>query len=236
MRRWSFWDGIAYLVFLVVALILAADSGVRIAPELAAALPHWVQSPYVGLAPLALMLLATVIWIANFAGVFTFLGPRHPIKLFLERDSSSNLLGIQTFPAINYIQPSVTTTRRMEKCSAWIAKVEYDVGGSTFAKEFGERWPLPWSKAIGNNLEVDLEPHHPPIRLNVAVFTDAELALDPATPTNLKPLLQRNGIHRFTIFVSGVRADGKRLNEIFILEIEWFGPGQGAIVKTLKRT
>ena len=180
---------------------------------------------------------ATGLFVVGNTGFFAFIGSRHPIELFLERDSSTNLLGIQTFPAVCYIQPSVVTTRSMEECSAWITRVEYDVGAGNFALEFGERFPLPWSKATGgNDFVVDLEPGHPPIRLNAAIFNNQNgLGLDRGTPTNLHPLLQRTGTHRLTIFVSGLRADGKRINETFLLDIEWSGPTEGAVIQSLRR-
>jgi hypothetical protein len=163
MRGWSFWDRVAYACLWVGAVILAADTALKLAPDLAQKLPSWTASPFWGVAPLAVVAIATILFLAGKTGLLAFLGPRHPIKLFLERDSTTNLFGIQTFPAVNYIQPSVTTSRKIGRCSAWISRVEYDVGGSNFALEFAERFPVPWSKATGgNDFEVDLEPGHPP--------------------------------------------------------------------------
>jgi hypothetical protein len=237
MRGWTFWDRNAYLCLWVAAMILAADTAMKLAPDLAQKLPSWFKSPIFGFAPLALLIIAAGLFVVGNTGFFAFIGSRHPIKLFLERDSSTNLLGIQTFPGVSYIQPSVVATRTMEQCSAWITRVEYDVGGDNFALEFGERFPLPWSKATGgNDFVVDLAPGHPPIRLNSAIFDDQNgLRLDRGTPSNLHPLLQRIGTHRLTIFVSGLRADGKRINETFLLDIEWFGPTEGALIKSLRR-
>lgn len=236
MRAWTFWDRIAYLCIWVAAVISAADTAFKLAPSLTEIAPKWLESSIFGFAPLLLLMTATGAFVVGNTGFFAFIGSRHPITLFLERDSTSNLLGIQTFPKVSYIQPSVVASRKMEKCSAWITRVEYDVRGGNFALEFNERFPLPWSKATtGNDFVVDLEPGHPPIRLNAAIFTDEELSLDRGTPINLYPLLQRVGIHRLTIFVSGSRADGKRINETFILDIEWRGREGGAFVKSLKR-
>ena len=237
MRGWTFWDRIAYLSLWVAAMILAADTALKLAPDLAHIVPSWFESPIFGFTPLALLILATGLFVVGNTGFFAFIGSRHPIELFLERDSSTNLLGIQIFPAVCYIQPSVVTTRSMEECSAWITRVEYDVGAGNFALEFGERFPLPWSKATGgNDFVVDLEPGHPPIRLNAAIFNNQNgLGLDRGTPTNLHPLLQRTGTHRLTIFVSELRADGKRINETFLLDIEWSGPTEGAVIQSLRR-
>jgi hypothetical protein len=168
-------------------MILAADTALKIAPDLAQKLPTWLASPIFGFAPFILLIIATGMFAVGRTGFFAFFGPRHPIKLFLERDSSTDLLGIQTFPAVNYIQPSVVTSQRMAKCSAWITRVEYEVGDSNFALEFNERFPVPWSKATGgNDFEVDLEPRHPPIRLNVAIFNESTLNLDRGTPTRVR--------------------------------------------------
>jgi hypothetical protein len=136
MRGWSFWDRIAYLCLWVTAMILAADTAFKLAPDLAHKAPSWSKSPIWGFAPLILLVLATGAFVVGNTGFFSFIGPRRPIRLFLERDSSTDLLGIQTFPGINYVQPSVTTSRRIQKCSAWVTRVEYDVGGGNFALEF----------------------------------------------------------------------------------------------------
>jgi hypothetical protein len=235
MRNWGFWDWLAYACLLVGAMILAADTGLKIAPDLAGRLPSWFLNPLWGFAPLALIIFGTITLLLNSLGIFrAVFGPRHPINFFLERDSSSDLRGIQTFPAINYIQISATASRKIEQCRALITRVEYDVGGGNYAIEFSERVPIPWSKTGGDDFEVLLEPGHPPIRMNVAIFDRQKLGFDRATPTNLFPLLQRIGVHRFTIFTTGVRANGTRINETLILEIDWRGPGNGAYVKQLK--
>ena len=237
MRRWSSWDWLAYACLLVGAVVLAADTAFKLAPDLAQRLPFWVQSPLWGFAPLVLILIATIIFLANWAGILSLIfGPRHPIKFFLERDSSTDLYGIQTFPGIDYIQISVTASRRIEKCRAWITRVEYETGPDYFAVEFSERFPIPWSKSgKQNDLEYDLEPNEPPIRLNAAKYDSTSLGLDPGTPTNLFPLLQRKGTHRFTIFATGLRIDGSRVKETRYLDILWSGPGSCAFVQLKDR-
>ena len=52
MRHWSFRDWVAYLCLLLGAMILAADTGLRVAPELAQHLPL-IGSPLWGFAPFA---------------------------------------------------------------------------------------------------------------------------------------------------------------------------------------
>jgi hypothetical protein len=235
VHHWTFWDRVAYLCLWVAAMILAADSALKIAPELAQHVPFWFTNPIVGFAPLALLIVATGCFAVANTGFFAFIGPRHPMRLFLERDSSTDLIGIQTFPNINYIQISVTTSRRVYRCRAWITRVDYDVGNRNFALEFGERFPLPWSKSGSqNDFEFDLEPNHPPIRLNAAIFDNDRLGLDRGTPTNLHSLFQRKGLHRLTIFVSAYRIDGTQINETCFLEILWSGPGTCASVQLKK--
>jgi hypothetical protein len=62
----------------------------------------------------------------------------------------SDAMGIQTFPTVSYIQPSVTTSAPLEKCRAWIWRAEFSPDGIVpFALEHGERVPLRWSKHVG---------------------------------------------------------------------------------------
>jgi hypothetical protein len=64
MRHWSFWEWLAYLCLLLGAMILAADTGIRVAPELAQRLPV-IGTPLWGFASLALVLMATLILVAR---------------------------------------------------------------------------------------------------------------------------------------------------------------------------
>jgi hypothetical protein len=128
-----------------------------------------------------------------------------PIRIFLERDSVSDLMGIQTFPAVKYIQASVTASAAIEKCRAWITRSEFSPDGTMpFALEHNERVPLQWSKHGGQNpLEANLNPGDPPVRCNVLIFDANALQVDTETPTNCLSLLQRHGFHRITVKISG---------------------------------
>ena len=68
MRHWTFWEWLAYACLLVGAVIIAADTGLRLAPDLAAKLPDLAHEPAWGFAPLSLMLLATAVLAARAFG------------------------------------------------------------------------------------------------------------------------------------------------------------------------
>ena len=154
---------------------------------------------------------------------------KSPIQIFLERDSISEQYGIQTFPEVAYIQASVTASRRVHKCRAWITKVEYNRDGTVFSLEINERLPRAWSKHGGqNDFEVDLEPGHPAIRVNIAIFNMNGLALDRETPTNLLPLLQRIGVHRFEIRLNALE-NGRPISQTKSLSIDWRGDAHALV-------
>src|SRR4051812_30230418 len=70
MRHWTFWEWLAYACLFLGAMILAADTGIRLAPELGTLLP-FIHGPLWGFAPLAFLLLATIIMLAR---EFVFVG------------------------------------------------------------------------------------------------------------------------------------------------------------------
>ena len=159
--------------------------------------------------------------------------------MFLERDSQSDQFGIQTFPGVVYIQIAVTASRPIEKCRGWIVRVEYRLTNyDLFAVEHNERHPCQWSKHGGaDNCVADLKPNDPPLRLNVAVYDESALQCEPvpgvATPSNLLPLLQRTGIHRFTLRLVG-EYKGRQIAETKYLDVDWRGPGNGAFISLSK--
>jgi hypothetical protein len=61
MRHWSFWEWVAYGALFVAAMIIAADTGVRIAPDLAEYSPAFVHGAIWGFAPFVLVIVATII-------------------------------------------------------------------------------------------------------------------------------------------------------------------------------
>jgi hypothetical protein len=231
MKSWTFWEWLAYAGLLVAAVIIAADTGFRISPDLSTHLPHWIHSVAWGFAPLTLIGIATCILIAR---AFGWIGPfwKRPLTIFLERDSNSDLHGIQTFPNISYIQVSVLTSIPLLRCRAWVTKVEYSPDNlCPYALEHGERHPLSWSKHGGSDpFETELNPGEPPVRINVSVFNNSLIQFESTaqTPTNLIQPLQRIGFHRLTINIGALR-NGSPISETRQVIIEWRGSA-GAFV------
>jgi hypothetical protein len=65
MRHWTYWEWVAYVCLFVAAMIIAADTGFRISPDLATHLPAFVSGWIWGFAPLALVILATIFLLAH---------------------------------------------------------------------------------------------------------------------------------------------------------------------------
>ena len=234
MRHWTFWDWVAYLCLLVGAVILAADTGVRLSPELARLLPEFLRGAYWGFAPLVLMSLATLILVANEFGWLEKLGFYRTPKFFLERDPHTGRMGIQTFPGVTYIQLSVRATKLLQRCKMWVSRVEFRENKYIpFAEANNERHQLKWARP--NEFEMDLGPGHPTARATICIYApEFGLIYEPPferTPSNLYPLLQRIGIHRFSlIFLGEARRGGAVFARLFF-DIDWRGiDGGGAFV------
>src|SRR5262249_40315568 len=159
-------------------------------------------------------------WIADH---FDWPWTRKPLSLFLERDSQSNLYGVHSFPdGLCYVQICVMSRKEIVECRGWIEQVHFDPYGSgLFEIEHNERMPCNWSRS--NDEAANIDPQHPPARLNIAVFTD-DLLTQEAAPKNLHERLQRSGTHRFTVTVVG-KMNGRPVRESRHLFIEWRGPG-----------
>src|SRR6266436_523827 len=162
--------------------------------------------------------------------------PRTIVRMFLERDSETDRVGIHTFPGLTYIQVSVTASKQVTQCKAWYWRSHYSPDGITpFALEHNERHPHPWSKA---GLVTELNPKDPPARINIATFNaSGNLQFDSAvqTPSNLYPNLQRDGLHRLEIGVVGF-CDGKEISEKRHLFINWRGSDKRNAIVELKRS
>jgi hypothetical protein len=72
MSNWTFWEWVAYAIMFVAAILIAADQGIKLAPELLQRLNGLIASPYWAFAPLALILLATGIFVSR---EFKLIGP-----------------------------------------------------------------------------------------------------------------------------------------------------------------
>jgi hypothetical protein len=154
---------------------------------------------------------------------------RSPIRLFLERDSGSDRLGIQSFPTISYIQVAVSSSRRIERCRAWIVRSEYGVGDGRFAVEHNERLACGWSKPTGKDpLETEIAPNDPTIRFNVLIFNRHGIEHDLGTPTNWHGRLQRAGLHRISVLVVG-QCEGRDVSASANLMVDWNGNGDAVL-------
>ncbi len=65
MSKWSFFEWVAYAGMFIAALIIAADQGVKLSPDLLQQFSGVVHSPYWALAPLVLIVLATATLISR---------------------------------------------------------------------------------------------------------------------------------------------------------------------------
>jgi hypothetical protein len=61
MRHWTFWEWIAYGALFVAALITAADTSFKLAPNVTARLPEFFHSELWGFAPAVFVVAATII-------------------------------------------------------------------------------------------------------------------------------------------------------------------------------
>ena len=180
----------------------------------------------------------TLTCVGGVAAMFalTQIGPawtqlKPPLNIFLERDSDSDQYGIQTFPTITYVQISVTASSNLERCRAWITNIYYrPTDFEPFALEHNERLPCSWSKhGGGNEFEIDIKTHDPPIRINIAIYNKDGIAIEQGTPTNLLPKLQRIGVHRFSISVVYYQ-NGKDVVQKKNLVVKWCGMGTAFVL------
>jgi hypothetical protein len=85
MNKWGFWDWIAYGCLFTAALILAADQGLKGAPEVAAHLPNVLGRGLWSFAPLIFLLMATGIFLIRELGPPRVQAPSQPV---VQRDAS----------------------------------------------------------------------------------------------------------------------------------------------------
>jgi len=91
MAHWTYWEWVAYAVLFIAALIIAADTGFKQAPELMEKLPAFFHSTWWGFAPLAFVLLATVILVGR---EFEWFGRRSPAP---EQTSAPQIIDTNLF-------------------------------------------------------------------------------------------------------------------------------------------
>ena len=61
MRHWTFWEWVAYGALFVAALIIAADTGFKLTPDIMVRLPEFFHSASWGFAPVVLVISSTII-------------------------------------------------------------------------------------------------------------------------------------------------------------------------------
>lgn len=230
MRHWTFWEWVAYLCLLFSAVILAADTGLKIAPELTPYAP-FIANPWWGFAPLGLLLIGTIILVANELGWLEPLGFGRKPKFFLERDPQTQRYGIQVFPGITYVQLSVTAGKPLNDCQMWISKVEFRENAYIpFAEINNERHQLLWARP--NQEKLDLGPDQPPARVTIAVFNSHTGLIyeNNRTPSNLYPLLQLHGTFRFNLVFSG-RSNRSIVSARLFFYLDWKGVTGPAIAR-----
>jgi hypothetical protein len=153
------------------------------------------------------------------------------LQLHLERDSVSYQYGVHTFGSDKYIQVSATATKTLTKCRAWIKKIEFDPDGAGFSLEHGEGVQCRWSRQ--SDLEIEIRPGEPPARLAPAIYNTLGFFLYPTTPTNLVHLLQKIGVHRFHLTITGL-LDNAPWTKTQILDVNWHGPMLGATIQLVR--
>jgi hypothetical protein len=86
VRHWTFWEWVAYAAIFVAALIIAADTGFKTAPDLMTRLPEFFSSVWWGFAPVTLVIVATIILLLR---EFVFTGAvRNPPSSASARDAA----------------------------------------------------------------------------------------------------------------------------------------------------
>jgi hypothetical protein len=147
----------------------------------------------------------------------------NPIEFYLERDIKTGMLGLQSFPSgVIFVQVRVRTKMSLKTCRAYILLIEYRDDNGSFVAEHNERFPCQWSwSATDDHRVIDLSTQVPGA-FNLATVGNGVWGFEPIMPTNIMGLLQREGVHRFTINVTGF-ADGREKFLTKKLLVDWRG-------------
>jgi hypothetical protein len=150
----------------------------------------------------------------------------NPLEFYLEPDIATGILGLQSFPnGPIHIQVRVRTRIKLTSCRAWILFIEYKPDQGIFKPEHNERFPCQWSWAgTEDHSTIDLNTTVP-CAFNVATVGDGQLFFQPVMPTNIHDLIKREGIHRFTLNVTG-HSNNKEKSLTRKLNVEWRGAKQ----------
>jgi hypothetical protein len=91
VSHWTFWEWVAYGSLFVAALIIAADTSFKLAPDVMARLPEFFHSEWWGFAPVVLVVAATIILLLR---EFVF-KPRQHTSEGSETSETANVTAIQ---------------------------------------------------------------------------------------------------------------------------------------------
>ncbi len=69
MRHWTFGDWVGYACLFVAAICIAADTGIKGAPNLAARMPEFFRGEFWAFLPITLVLLGTAVLVASSLGL-----------------------------------------------------------------------------------------------------------------------------------------------------------------------
>ena len=89
MSHWVFWEWVAYAALFIAAAIVAADTGIRLAPDLELHMPSFLHSGWWGIAPLALVLLATALLVGK---EFGWLSAKPKTEIVYRRTFESEII------------------------------------------------------------------------------------------------------------------------------------------------
>ena len=148
----------------------------------------------------------------------------------MERNIGTGLIGLQSFPnGPVVLQVRVRTKIPLAACRAWILLIEYQPDGGYFIQEHNERFPCQWSwSGTDDHRVIDLSTSVPG-GFNVATVGNGRWGFEPVMPTNILHLLQREGVHRFTVNVTG-HIDGKERARTEKVLVDWRGATRPPIV------
>jgi hypothetical protein len=94
MAGWTYWEWVAYAIMLVGAIIIAADQGLKMAPDILRHVRGIISNPYWAFSPLVLILLATLILLGR---EFGYLGSKSQPSATFDPDKKLELVYSKPF-------------------------------------------------------------------------------------------------------------------------------------------
>lgn len=116
MRRWTFWEWVSYACLFMAAMIMAADTGVKQAPELVNYLPAFIHGPIWGFAPLFFVLAATILLVMHELG---WLGVSKRLNNAAERGQlvpkSDRRQWLHSYKILEFADPELKAAHQAER-------------------------------------------------------------------------------------------------------------------------